>query len=1518
MNWLSEKILRFGQAACNLHTSQDRRCGRGPIREWQWRLQRLERLEARRLLSIGGADEPDWLPSPAEVAIESAEVISPDEPDVSTFMEIFDTDDAADVDLGWTLAPDSAEVVSDYQVVEFDLRTRTQRVFPLDESLKQLDLLNLLPEADSEPGFEGIGIGPWATETPAPDTPHDLGSVGEEAMMGDDPTAASDPGVQSIFAPEDRVRVANHHLTDPVWRRTGRLWTAIPGLGPGGCSGSMIDEFVLLTAGHCVHYGAPANPASWQWANQVVFSPGQDWERIGGPGTHRSEYQPYGEALGVQSYSLTGWINHGDFDFDMAWVRLDRNIGNYTGWFDYGYENDNAFYNDTGHTMGYPGDLTPTEYDMYQVVSGHAADNGITTHQLHTDTIDIMPGQSGSSLYYFNRLRPVVHGVVSHHVFTDLDGNGRWTPGEPQFYNAFTRMTSRSFRLIRATINTGPPPVDRPDLVDYDTWFNCGRVGAVNCTSENASFSRSLVTPGAPATATARIRNNGTAAAGPFQVSFYASLDTTITATDLLIGTTWIVGLDPFQDAIATWMETFPLLPPNTYHVGWIIDSTNRQAEFDETNNTGVLVGGPVVLGGHQLTVTGTPDLRDDGGSGFSPVSLEKGDPWSVWANIVNGGDGEVSDPFEVAYYASTDAIITTDDYLLGSHTITTAIPAGGSVRSELNILRFPMITVPAGATYTVGWIIDAEDTVFESDETNNTAVHGGYPLTVLRDPRVRDVDLVDAGDDFSGFSPRPPTTISPGDPFSVWSRVLTVGTEGFTPFGSVHYFLSTNTTISLQDYALGGVTLPDVMMPGDVFDARLDLDSLPSYVPDGTYWVGWTIYIQYPERDETNNSAYHSGYQLTVDNMPDLLDGGEDQSDFFPKTVTPGDPGWQVSSKIRNGGTGWASTGARVDYYASTDPIITPADYFLGSDWVSARGPGAAVDSQFAPSWFPDTVPAGEYWVGWIIDAPDQVAESDETNNTGLDDAMLTVNRPDLYDEGEVWSDFSPKTVTPGEAWETWSWTVLNGGSEYTDGYVVEFFASTDTTITADDYFLGWHASTGWARTHVGLTGFPGIPPGEYYVGWIIDTLDNVDERDEANNTGYDDAMLTVLGVATPEIHGRKWNDLNGDGVWDSGEVGLSGWTIYLDINNNRRFDLGVDVERTTAFNGAYSFGGLPPGTYYVREVQKTGWVQTAPVDEFYTVVLSAGSNVIGRDFGNQQIPSQVVGRHVFYNNSAWDDPNQGHDADDAVAPDKTALLPGQSASRDNYTSYSRGINGIMVDIRGLPPEGDSGSANFQFDVGNNNDPGTWTPVATQPTVSVRRGDGIDGSDRLTLIWPDNVIQNQWLKVTVLAENTGLVQDDVFYFGNAIGESGNSTTDAKVNAYDMLAARDNQRNFLDPAPIDFNFDYDRNARVDAADMLIARNNQTHFLNALRLITVPDAGVAGQNAGQNAGEPPMPGAMARDAVLEQALNQRAGRREGSLGRLDWLREFEPAARQQRPAKSNAPAEEAVDRLLTVH
>ena len=222
-----------------------------------------------------------------------------------------------------------------------------------------------------------------------------------------------------------------------------------------------------------------------------------------------------------------------------------------------------------------------------------------------------------------------------------------------------------------------------------------------------------------------------------------------------------------------------------------------------------------------------------------------------------------------------------------------------------------------------------------------------------------------------------------------------------------------------------------------------------------------------------------------------------------------------------------------------------------------------------------------------------------------------------------------------------------------------------------------------------------------------------------------------------------------------------------------------------------------------------------------------------------------RVVGRSIFYNNSAFDgnDPAASDDDDTAIAADKTALLPGQTATFANYTSYARGINGIMIDVDQLA--GEPTLDDFEFRVGNDDQPENWPMAPAPSTLLVRPSAGEGEPSRIVLIWDDNVIEKQWLQVTVLAtERTGLTQPDVFYFGNAVGDSGNSEADAKVNATDEVGARNNTHTLLDPAPIDDAYDYNRDQRVDATDEIIARNNSTTFVNELRLITAPAAKLA--------------------------------------------------------------------------
>jgi predicted outer membrane repeat protein len=275
------------------------------------------------------------------------------------------------------------------------------------------------------------------------------------------------------------------------------------------------------------------------------------------------------------------------------------------------------------------------------------------------------------------------------------------------------------------------------------------------------------------------------------------------------------------------------------------------------------------------------------------------------------------------------------------------------------------------------------------------------------------------------------------------------------------------------------------------------------------------------------------------------------------------------------------------------------------------------------------------------------------------------------------------------------------------------------------------------------------------------------------------------------------------------------------------------------------------------------------------------------------------VVDRRVFYNNSAFDGDDaaaSGQD-DNAIAPDKHALLPGQSASFANYTSYGRGINGIMVDVVGLA--GTPTVEDFRFRVGSDEDPSGWGEAPVPARITVRPGDGVDGSDRVTIVWPDGAIVGQWLQVAVLPTAVaGLAVPDVFYFGNAVGEAGNSAEDAKVNVTDMLLARNNPRSFLAPAEIDFAYDFNRDGRVNATDMLLARNNPTSFVDALKLISVPEDIGELIPVPEDLGEQPIPPPG------------------GSAPDLAWLQEFDASA-SDRPAGQRTPWAAAMDAMAAI-
>ncbi len=135
------------------------------------------------------------------------------------------------------------------------------------------------------------------------------------------------------------------------------------------------------------------------------------------------------------------------------------------------------------------------------------------------------------------------------------------------------------------------------------------------------------------------------------------------------------------------------------------------------------------------------------------------------------------------------------------------------------------------------------------------------------------------------------------------------------------------------------------------------------------------------------------------------------------------------------------------------------------------------------------------------------------------------------------------------------------------------------------------------------------------------------------------------------------------------------------------------------------------------------------------------------------------------------------------------------------------------------------------------------WSDAPAPASVTVRANGGKDGADRVTIVWADGAIKNRWLEVTVLATSrTGLRYPDVFYFGNAVGETGDNPASAAVNPSDEINARNNPHNLMEnPAAIDDACDIDRDGRVCPTDVVLIRHNATNYNDgtALPLITAP-------------------------------------------------------------------------------
>ncbi len=106
--------------------------------------------------------------------------------------------------------------------------------------------------------------------------------------------------------------------------------------------------------------------------------------------------------------------------------------------------------------------------------------------------------------------------------------------------------------------------------------------------------------------------------------------------------------------------------------------------------------------------------------------------------------------------------------------------------------------------------------------------------------------------------------------------------------------------------------------------------------------------------------------------------------------------------------------------------------------------------------------------------------------------------------------------------------------------------------------------------------------------------------------------------------LSGTIFNDTDGDAVRDSSEMGIGGFRVYLDKNNNKKFDKGEIGTRSTS-TGRYLFYDLLAASYMVRVTSVEGWRDTQGMFARVSVRAAAGTT---RYFGftNRALATGVV----------------------------------------------------------------------------------------------------------------------------------------------------------------------------------------------------------------------------------------------------------------------------------------------------
>lgn len=312
-----------------------------------------------------------------------------------------------------------------------------------------------------------------------------------------------------------------------------------------------------------------------------------------------------------------------------------------------------------------------------------------------------------------------------------------------------------------------------------------------------------------------------------------------------------------------------------------------------------------------------------------------------------------------------------------------------------------------------------------------------------------------------------------------------------------------------------------------------------------GYFWLPYTLFGQvvseaYVLQDSENGQAPspNTPNRPVVEDLPNLQ-VADWRAEYNPR---PGGTGsWQWT--VVNTGTANAPRGADVNLILSRDRQLDSSDWWVQYEEIPfdlAPG-GRAVRNETNPRAFafPQTLPAGTYYMAVWVDDLQEVRESNENDNVSLADRRIDIRLPDLPDlaitywwaswhntgDGVLEYEVVNQGTTPTTRTD-WDINLILSQHENPEAgtYWYLFFEGANHILNPEEAVYRDENNPARFNLFRDQFGNP-VPAGTYYISLWVDDLDEEREGNEVNNLSVGNEFVSIRQTSSARPHAAESN---------------------------------------------------------------------------------------------------------------------------------------------------------------------------------------------------------------------------------------------------------------------------------------------------------------------------------------------------------------------------------------------------------